>query len=103
MTIPKNSKKAGVDLFEFEGHHQPFVAGCSAWLSCRLLPEIAIQDRYDLFIGEIVGAWADSRVFRDGHWRFEEASPSLKSIHYIAGGQFYAIGEAIDVAVDKKI
>lgn len=100
---PEKLKKAGVELFEFEGHDQPFVAGCVAWLSCTLLPEVGIQDRYDLFIGEIVGAWADARVFRDGHWRFEEADPSLRSIHYVAGGKFYATGDAIDTATDKKI
>ncbi len=94
--------KAGVELLDFAGHDQPFVAGCSAWLACRLLPEPDIQNRYDLFFGEIIAAWADRRVFRDGHWRFEEASSSLRSIHYVAGGQFYAIGESIDVSEDRK-
>jgi flavin reductase (DIM6/NTAB) family NADH-FMN oxidoreductase RutF len=48
-----------------------------------------------LFIGEIVGAWADERVFSDGHWHFESASDALRTIHHVAGGQFYAIGAPV--------
>ena len=93
---PDKLARAGVQLFHMEGFDLPFVAGCSAWLACRLIPEPHNQAAYDLFIGEVVGAWADTRVFRDGHWHFEEADPSWRSLHYIAGGRFYAIGEALD-------
>ena len=89
--------QCGVELFSLPGHDLPFVAGCSAWLACKLLHEPHNQTTYDLFIGEVVGAWADTRVFRDGHWHFETASPDLRSLHYIAGGHFYAIGEALSV------
>jgi len=95
--IPDKLARAGVELFEFDGHDQPFVAGCAAWLACRLIPEPHNQTSYDLFIGEVVTAWADTRVFRDGHWHFQDADPSLRSLHYIAGGQFYAIGESLVV------
>ena len=95
--MPDKLARAGAELFGFDGHDQPFVAGCSAWLACRLVPEPHNQATYDLFIGEVVGAWADTRVFRDGHWQFQDADPSLRSLHYIAGGQFYAIGESLVV------
>lgn len=75
----------------------PLVDGCAAWLVCRVLPEPRNQWVYDLFIGEVVAAWADARVFSDGHWHFESAPPALRTLHYIAGGQFYAIGESIVV------
>ncbi len=75
----------------------PLVDGCAAWLVCRVLPEPRNQWIYDLFIGEVVAAWADARVFSDGHWHFESAPPELRTLHYIAGGQFYAIGESIVV------
>ena len=94
---PDKLRKAGVELFAMDQHTTPFVAGCSAWLACRIIPEAHIQAQYDLFVAEIVDAWADSRVFRDGHWMFESADPALRSLHYIAGGHFYAIGEAIVV------
>lgn len=96
-------QRSGVELFRMPGHDLPFVAGCSAWLACRLIPEPHNQSTYDLFIGEVIGAWADTRVFKDGHWQFEHAGPAWRSLHYIAGGHFYAIGEALDVDVgDKK-
>lgn len=93
-------QRSGVELFRMPGHDLPFVAGCSAWLACRLIPEPHNQSTYDLFIGEVIGAWADTRVFKDGHWHFETADPAWRSLHYIAGGHFYAIGEALDVPVD---
>lgn len=92
---PDKLAQAGVELFRIDGYEAPFVAGCSAWLACRLIPEPHNQTAYDLFIGEVVGAWSDTRVFKDGHWHFEDASPELGSLHYIAGGNFYAIGKAL--------
>ncbi|WP_332672320.1 hypothetical protein [Aromatoleum sp.] len=71
-------------------------------LVCRIIPEPHNEERYDLFIGEVVGAWADTRAFRNGRWRFETADPAWRSLHYIAGGRFYAIGEARDV-VDEDV
>lgn len=31
-------------------------------------------------------------------WHFEDADPHWRSLHNIAGGQFYAIGESWNVA-----
>ena len=93
---PDKLRRCGVELFGIEGHDLPFVAGCSAWLACRLIEEPHNQSAYDLFIGEITGAWADTRVFERGHWKFEAADPALRSLHYVAGGHFYAIGDALE-------
>lgn len=96
-------QRSGVELFHMPDYDLPFVAGCSAWLACRLIPEPHNQSTYDLFIGEVIGAWADTRVFKDGHWHFETVDPAWRSLHYIAGGHFYAIGDALDVeVVDEK-
>ena len=92
---PDKLRQSGVELFQIEPHDLPFVEGCSAWLACTVIPEPHNQEAYDLFIGEVVGAWADTRVFKDGHWHFESADPTLRSLHYIAGGHFYAIGAAL--------
>jgi flavin reductase (DIM6/NTAB) family NADH-FMN oxidoreductase RutF len=92
---------AGAELFEIEGHPVPLVKGCSAWLVCRRIPEPHIEESYNLFVGEVVGAWADARVFKDGHWHFEDADPGHRSLHYIAGGQLYAIGEALTADTKK--
>ena len=95
---PDKLANAGVGLLRLAGDTLPFVEGCSAWLECRLVPEPHIQMAYDLFIGEVVAAWADDRAFREGHWQFENAGPEWRSIHHVAGGQFYAIGEALRAA-----
>lgn len=96
-TEPDKLKKSGVELFGMAGHDLPFVAGCSAWLACKLIPEPHNQQTYDLFIGDVVGAWADTRVFSDGRWHFEDAAPAFRSLHHVAGGHFYAIGEPLAV------
>lgn len=93
---PDKLRRAGVELFAMPGHDLPFVAGCSAWMACRLIPEPHIQQAYDLFIAEVVAAWADTRVFRDGRWHFETAGPEWRSLHHVSGGHFYAIGATLD-------
>jgi flavin reductase (DIM6/NTAB) family NADH-FMN oxidoreductase RutF len=98
---PEKLAQSGVELFRMPGSSLPFVAGCSAWLACRLIPEAHNQQTYDLFIGEIIGAWADTRIFREGHWQFESAGPQWRSLHHVAGGHFYAIGDALHAAVEK--
>lgn len=102
LTESDKVERAGVEWFEQPGFDLPMVAGCSAWMACRLVSEPHNQAAYDLFIGEVVGAWADSRVFRDGHWMFENAPADLRSLHYIAGGHFYAIGDAVEVDVTQQ-
>ena len=94
LDSPGKLKTCGVELFHMDGCSLPFVAGCSAWLACRLIPEPRNQETYDLFIADVVGAWADTRVFSNGRWTFENADPRWRSLHYIAGGHFYVIGEA---------
>ena len=100
-TEPDKLQRAQAELFHIDGYDLPFVAGCSAWLACRLVPEPHNQQTYDLFIGEVVGAWSDTRAFKDGHWQFEHADPAWRSLHHVAGGHFYAIGEALTVTPEK--
>ena len=97
ITEPQKLAKHGVQLFEAPGFDVPLVAGCAAWLVCKLIPEPHNQQTYDLFIAEVVAAWADDRVFRNGHWEFDQAPAELRSLHYVAGGQFFAIGESVQV------
>jgi len=99
--MPDKLPRSGVQLFGIDGHELPFVTGCSAWLACRLIPEPHNQQAYDLFIGEVTAAWADTRVFSKGRWHFEDADPALRSLHHIAGGHFYAIGEPLAACNDE--
>jgi len=73
----------------------PLLEGCAAWLECRLLPEPAIQQRYDLFLGEVLAAQADARVFSQGRWHFG-GHDDLRTVHHVAGGHFLIDGEAAD-------
>ena len=95
-----DNKFAAFDLPTFAASKiaAPLVTGCVAWLECKLIAEPHIQDTYDLFLGEVIAAHADERVFSDGRWHFEgpngENYDDLRTIHHVAGGNFMAIGEA---------
>lgn len=95
---PEKLAHIGANLFRMEGSDLPCISGCAAWMICTLVPEPHNQQRYDLFIGEVTAAWADCRVFKDGHWQFEHADPQWRTLHHVAGGQFYAIGESVTVS-----
>jgi flavin reductase (DIM6/NTAB) family NADH-FMN oxidoreductase RutF len=84
----------GIETLAGEQVAAPRIAGCVAWLECRLLPEPHNQKGYDLFLGEVVAAQADTRVFRDGRWDFSGQDP-LRTLHHVAGGQFLVIGDGI--------
>ncbi|WP_371226806.1 flavin reductase family protein [Pseudomonas sp. QE6] len=74
----------------------PIVEGCVAYLECKVISEPNNQEKYDLFIAEVVAAYADERAFSNGRWHFP--SDELRTIHYQAGGAFFATGEAFQVA-----
>ena len=88
-------KMQGVGLFYQPGFDVPLMQGCAAWLLCQLIPEAHNQQAYDLFIGRILAAWADDRVFANGRWHFDDAPDEWRTLHYVAGGQFYAIGRGM--------
>ncbi len=87
----------GLDTLPASRVAAPLPAGCIGWLECRVIDEPHIQRTYDLFLGEVVAAWADPAVFSDGHWHFgaDPADPR-RSLHYVAGGHFFATGEAFE-------
>jgi flavin reductase (DIM6/NTAB) family NADH-FMN oxidoreductase RutF len=93
--VPDKLARHRVRTFAAPGSELPLVEGCVGWLACRLMPEPHNQNQYDLFIGEVIGAWADNRVFRKGHWHFDDAPDALRTIHHVAGGQFLVTGEVV--------
>lgn len=76
--------------------HSPLVAGCVAWLDCVRLPQPEQEARFDLFLGEVTAAWALSSVFTAGRWHFDADHPELRTLHHIAGGHFFSIGEPVE-------
>ena len=92
---PDKLEQCGVELFQFDQSDIPVVRGCAAWLLCELIPEPHNQQTHDLFIGKVITAYADERVFRDGHWYYQDVEREWRSIHHIAGGHFYSIGDPV--------
>ena len=89
-------QRCGVTVRLDDSTGLPLVDGCIGHMVCRVLPATAhVAGPHDLCLAEVTQAWGDERVFRDGRWHFDEADASLRSLHYVAGGQFYAIGELI--------
>jgi len=87
----------GLETFPAKEVAAPLLTGCVGWLECKVIPEPHNQNTYDLFIVEVVAAYADARVFSDGRWHFEgddqETYDKLRTIHHVAGGSFFATGE----------
>ncbi len=72
----------------------PLIEGCAAWLECRVIREPANQSSYDLFIAEVVAAWADDEVFTGGRLR-DDLPEARRSIHHIAGGNYALTGRLV--------
>lgn len=91
-----DSKLAAFNLPTFAASQieAPLLEGCVAWLECRIIPEPHIQQAYDLFLAEVVAAYADSRVFSEGRWHFD-GYDDLRTLHHVSGGFFFTPGEGV--------
>lgn len=88
----------GLETFSAKTIDAPLLKGCVAWLECKVIPEPHTQNSYDLWIAEVVAAYADERVFSDGRWHFE-GYDDMRTLHHVAGGAFFATGDAITASV----
>lgn len=79
----------------------PLVEGCVGWLECRVLSEPDVQRKYDLFIAEVVAAWVEDAVWKDGGFDFEGAEEH-RSVHHVAGGLFFTTGERVQARKPVK-
>lgn len=71
----------------------PLLDDCVAWLECRLVPEPHMQEHYDLFVANVVAAWADDASFIDGVWRFP--SDDDRTLHHLSAGVFVTSGDIV--------
>jgi flavin reductase (DIM6/NTAB) family NADH-FMN oxidoreductase RutF len=85
---------AGLSTFPAERIGAPLVHDCAAWLECRVIPEPHNQQRYDLFIAEVLAAWADPAVFSQNQWHFPDTA--RRTLHYQAGGVFFQTGRKFE-------
>jgi len=88
----------GLTTFAASQIGSPLVRDCVAWLECSVIQEKHNQQRYDLFIAEVVAAWADPAVFSGGRWHFPDTA--RRTIHYQAGGSFFETGRAFECATE---
>ena len=65
----------------------PLIQGCLAWLECRVYPEPHNQQTYDLFLAEVVAAWAEEGAFKDGRW--QDLPEAQRALHHLGGGNFF--------------
>jgi flavin reductase (DIM6/NTAB) family NADH-FMN oxidoreductase RutF len=88
----------GIETFAAQQIAAPLVSGCVGWLECRIIPEPHNQSSYDLFVAEVIAAYADERVFSDGRWHFE-GYDDLRTLHHVASGEFFITGAAVKSAI----
>ncbi|MES2716551.1 MAG: flavin reductase family protein [Pseudomonadota bacterium] len=88
-------RRLGLATFSGRQVAAPLLAGCVAWLECRVIAWPAVQAAHDLFLAEVVAAQADGRVFSQGRWQFDAAPAALRTLHHLGGGQFVLPGEAL--------
>lgn len=78
----------------------PLVTGCVGWLLCRLIPEPHMQQTHDLFVAEVVAAWADERVFTHGKYRpVADTPPELRTLHHMGAGLFVVPGQQVQASL----
>jgi flavin reductase (DIM6/NTAB) family NADH-FMN oxidoreductase RutF len=86
----------GLATFASERVAAPLVEGCAAWLECKVIAEPEMASKYDLFLGEVLAAWADDAVWVGNRWHFDDATaPGMRSIHHIAGGTYFVSGQTV--------
>lgn len=84
----------GLETFSAEKISAPLLHGCIGWLECKVIKQGG--ENLDVIIGEVLAAWADAEQFIDGRWQFSDDAQK-RSIHYMAGGEFYMTGENFTV------
>jgi flavin reductase (DIM6/NTAB) family NADH-FMN oxidoreductase RutF len=88
LTSPDKFDRYGLEAFTSPVLGLPLVAGCVAWLECRLIPERHAEEAYDTCFGEVLSAQADTRVFEHGRWSFRDDNAELHTLHHLGGGHF---------------
>ncbi|MCE8425373.1 MAG: flavin reductase family protein [Candidatus Methanoperedens sp.] len=70
----KTDKSQVFDVFYGSLKTSPMIKECPVNLECRLIQAVSLATN-TLFIGEIIGAYADGRVLKDGKPDFEKIDP----------------------------
>lgn len=97
MQIPKNSKKrdGALHAARLQDSARPRLLGLGHFQETPETDELS--KKYDLFLRQAVAAWGDERVYQNGRPDFEHAPKEMRTTHYVSGGRFFLLGEAVDV------
>jgi flavin reductase (DIM6/NTAB) family NADH-FMN oxidoreductase RutF len=90
--------RLGIGSFAARRIAAPMIEGCAGWLECKVIPDAS--QRLDIILGEVVAAYSDAAVYSDNRWHFGD-DPMQRTVHYVAGGQFFATGEGFQVEFDE--
>ena len=92
-------ERFGIDHFDGPELGLPLVAGCVAWMECKVLREPRVEAAYDTFFVEVVSAQADTRVFANGRWAFTDQNAALHTLHHLGAGAFARAGAVVQATV----
>lgn len=90
----EHDKLAGVETFAGEVVDVPLIAGCLAWLECRVAHSPALDEvarEHDLFVVDVVAASADERYWNGTGVMLD----TVRTIHHLGGGRFVTSGELV--------
>lgn len=87
----------GIQTFAARKIGAPMIQGCAGWLECRVIPDAS--QRFDIILGEVVAAYSAAAIYSDNRWHFG-SDPMDRTMHYVAGGQFFATGESFQIEID---
>jgi len=82
--VPDKIAKAGLTAKPAKAVRPPIIEECAAHLECRVRQVIDCGS-HDVFIGEVVAAYARPDAFKEGFWLLETFKPLLH-----AGGNVYS-------------
>ena len=92
-------ERLGIPHFDGPELGLPLVAGCVAWMECKVLREPQVEAAYDTFFVEVVSAQADTRVFANGRWAFTDQNAALHTLHHLGAGAFAQAGSVVQATV----
>ena len=52
-----------------------------------------MAERHDMFLAEVLAAWADDQAWCDGRWTF--ADPALRTCTMWPAGSFFVTGDSL--------
>jgi flavin reductase (DIM6/NTAB) family NADH-FMN oxidoreductase RutF len=95
ITSAKKTDKSGVfPVFNGELAAAPMVESCPLAMECRVVEALDLPTN-TLFVGEVVGAWADEAVLEDGKVDLARARPLLLSM---TDNRYWSLGEPVGQA-----